>query len=299
VSGHTITVSCRELKITNPDKVLYPEAGFTKGDVIEYYRRIAPVLLPHLKGRALTMKRYPNGVDDEFFYQKEAPKHRPEWVTTVPIWSEGNGRDINFTVVNSLPTLLWAANLADLELHTSMARARTPRRPTMMVFDLDPGPPATIIECCEVALLIRERLARGGLRCFPKTSGSKGLQLYAPLNTPVGYDGTKGFARDLARTMEAEHTDLVVSNMRKELRTGRVLMDWSQNDYRKTTVCVYSLRARSHPTVSTPLSWDEVEQATDHRDPERLVFDWAAVLERVERLGDLFEPVIKLKQKLP
>jgi len=299
VSGHTITVSGRELKITNPDKVLYPEAGFTKGDVIEYYRRIAPVLLPHLKGRALTMKRYPNGVDDEFFYQKEAPKHRPEWVTTVPIWSEGNGRDINFTVVNSLPTLLWAANLADLELHTSMARARTPRRPTMMVFDLDPGPPATIIECCEVALLIRERLARGGLRCFPKTSGSKGLQLYAPLNTPVGYDGTKGFARDLARTMEAEHTDLVVSNMRKELRTGRVLMDWSQNDYRKTTVCVYSLRALAHPTVSTPLSWDEVEQATDHRDPERLVFDWAAVLERVDRLGDLFEPVVKLRQKLP
>jgi bifunctional non-homologous end joining protein LigD len=299
VSGHTITISGRQLKITNPDKVLYPEAGFTKGDVIEYYRQIAPALLPHLKGRALTMKRYPNGVNDEYFYQKESPKHRPEWVTTVPIWSEGNGRDINFTVVNSLPTLLWAANLADLELHTSMARARTPRRPTMMVFDLDPGEPATIIECCEVALLIRERLARDGLRCFPKTSGSKGLQLYAPLNTPVGYDGTKAFARDLARTIEAEHADLVVSNMRKELRTGRVLMDWSQNDYRKTTVCVYSLRALSHPTVSTPLSWDEVEQTTDHRDPERLVFDWSAVLERVDRLGDLFEPVVKLRQKLP
>jgi bifunctional non-homologous end joining protein LigD len=299
VSGHTITVSGRQLKITNPDKVLYPEAGFTKGDVIEYYRRIAPVLLPHLKGRALTMKRYPNGVDEQYFYQKESPKHRPDWVTTVPMWSEGNGRDINFTVVNSLPTLLWAANLADLELHTSMARARTGRRPTMMVFDLDPGLPATIVECCEVALLIRERLARDGLRCFPKTSGSKGLQLYAPLNTPADYDGTKGFARDLARTMEAEHADLVVSNMRKELRTGRVLMDWSQNDYLKTTVCVYSLRARSHPTVSTPLSWDEVEQATDHREPERLVFDWAAVLERVERLGDLFEPVLKLRQKLP
>jgi bifunctional non-homologous end joining protein LigD len=299
VSGHTITVSGRQLKITNPDKVLYPEAGFTKGDVIEYYRRIAPVLLPHLKGRALTMKRYPNGVDEQYFYQKESPKHRPEWVTTVPMWSEGNGRDINFTVVNSLPTLLWAANLADLELHTSMARARTGRRPTMMVFDLDPGPPATVVECCEVALLIRERLARDGLRCFPKTSGSKGLQLYAPLNTPVDYEGTKGFAHDLARAIEAEHTDLVVSNMRKELRTGRVLMDWSQNDYLKTTVCVYSLRARSHPTVSTPLSWDEVEQATGHRDPQRLVFDWAAVLERVERLGDLFEPVLKLRQKLP
>jgi bifunctional non-homologous end joining protein LigD len=299
MSGNTVTVSGRALKITNPEKVLYPEAGFTKGDVIAYYRAIAPALLPHLRGRALTMKRYPNGVDEEFFYQKESPKHRPEWVTTVPIWSPGNGRDINFTVVNSLPTLLWAANLADLELHTSLARAKSPRRPTTMVFDLDPGPPATIVECCEVALMIRERLGRNGLQCFPKTSGSKGLQLYVPLNTPVDYDATKGFARDLARTMEAEHTDLVVSNMRKELRTGRVLMDWSQNDYRKTTVCVYSLRARSHPTVSTPLQWDEVEATTGHRDPERLVFDWAAVLDRVERLGDLFEPVAKLKQKLP
>ncbi len=299
MSGHTITVSGRELSITNPDKVLYPEAGFTKGDVIEYYRAIAPALLPHLRGRALTMKRYPNGVNEESFYQTESPKHRPEWVTTVPIWSEGNGRDINFTVVNSLPTLLWAANLADLELHTSMARARTPRRPTMMVFDLDPGPPATIIECCEVALMLRERLGRDGLLCFPKTSGSKGLQLYAPLNTAVGYDGTKSFAHDLARTMESEHGDLIVSNMRKELRTGRVLMDWSQNDYRKTTVCVYSLRARTHPTVSTPLEWDEVERTAERGDPELLVFDWKQVLERVERLGDLFEPVVKLRQRLP
>jgi bifunctional non-homologous end joining protein LigD len=299
VSGHTLTVSGRELSITNPDKVLYPEAGFTKGDVIEYYRAIAPALLPHLRGRALTMKRYPNGVDEEHFYQKESPKHRPDWVTTVPIWSEGNGRDINFTVVNSLPTLLWAANLADLELHTSMARARTPRRPTMLVFDLDPGPPATVVECCEVALMLRERLAHHGLRCFPKTSGSKGLQLYAPLNTPVGYDDTKPFARDLARTMEAEHGDLIVSNMRKELRTGRVLMDWSQNDYRKTTVCVYSLRARSRPTVSTPLEWAEVERTAEQRDPELLVFDWKQVLERVERHGDLFEPVLKLRQRLP
>ncbi len=169
----------------------------------------------------------------------------------------------------------------------------------MMVFDLDPGPPATIVECCEVALMLRERLGRDGLVCFPKTSGSKGLQLYAPLNTAVGYDGTKSFAHDLARTMEAEHGDLIVSNMRKELRTGRVLMDWSQNDYRKTTVCVYSLRARSHPTVSTPLEWDEVERTAERRDPELLVFDWKQVLERVERLGDLFEPVVKLRQRLP
>ncbi len=299
MSEHTITVSGRSLRITNPDKVLYPEAGFTKGDLIAYYRAIAPALLPHLRGRALTMKRYPNGVDEEHFYQKESPKHRPGWVTTVPIWSEGNGRDINYTVVNSLPTLLWAANLADLELHTSLARARTPRRPTMIVFDLDPGPPATIVECCEAALLLRERLAADGLRCYPKTSGSKGLQLYAPLNTAVGYDDTKTFARDLARSMEGERGDLVVSNMRKELRTGRVLLDWSQNDYRKTTVCVYSLRALPQPTVSTPLEWHEVEQAVSHRDPQRLVFGWADVLARVERLGDLFAPLVKLRQTLP
>lgn len=294
-----ITVSGRALKVTNRDKVLYPAVGFTKGDVIEYYRRVAPALLPHLRGRPLTMKRYPNGVDEEFFYQKQAPKHRPAWVTTVPVWSEGNGRDIDFVTVNGLPTLLWLANLADLELHTSMSRARTIFRPTMVVFDLDPGPPASIIECCRVALLLRTLGRRIGLELWAKTSGSKGLQLYAPLNSPASYDRTKPFARAVARRLEQDHPELVVSNMRRDLREGKVLLDWSQNDDMKTTVCVYSLRARERPTVSTPVTWTELRRAVKRDDPSLLVFEWDDVLERVERDGDLFRPVLTTRQRLP
>jgi bifunctional non-homologous end joining protein LigD len=293
-----VTVGGHRLKLTNQDKVLYPQVGFTKGDLIAYYRAIAPALLPHLKGRPLTMKRYPNGVDESFFYQKESPAHRPEWVKTVPIWSRSNRRDVNFTVIENLATLVWAANLADIELHTSLSLAKDVARPTTMVFDLDPGPPATIVECCEVGLALRDALTSLGLQGFPKTSGSKGLQIYAPLNTPADYDGTKGFARAMARHLEQEH-DRVVSNMRKDLRGGKVLVDWSQNDDMKTTVCVYSLRAKSRPTVSTPLHWEEVEAAVERRDPDMLVFEAADVLDRVERHGDLFEPVRRLKQKLP
>jgi bifunctional non-homologous end joining protein LigD len=293
-----VTVGGHRLKLTNQDKVLYPQVGFTKGDLIAYYRAIAPALLPHLKGRPLTMKRYPNGVDESFFYQKESPAHRPEWVKTVPIWSRSNRRDVNFTVIENLATLVWAANLADIELHTSLSLAKDVARPTTMVFDLDPGPPATIVECCEVGLALRDALTSLGLQGFPKTSGSKGLQIYAPLNTPADYDGTKGFARAMARHLEQEH-DRVVSNMRKDFRGGKVLVDWSQNDDMKTTVCVYSLRAKSRPTVSTPLHWEEVEAAVERRDPDMLVFEAADVLDRVERHGDLFEPVRRLKQKLP
>jgi bifunctional non-homologous end joining protein LigD len=294
-----LRVGGRRLKLSNPDKVLYPAAGFTKRDVVGYYRAIAPVLLPHLKGRPLTMKRYPNGVDQEFFYQKEAPQHRPEWIRTVPVWSRSNKRDVNFLIVDTLSALVWIANLADLELHTSLSRAGSLARPTMLVFDLDPGPPATIVECCRVGVLLRDMFAPLGLECFPKTSGSKGLQVYVPLNTAVGYDSTKAFALATARRLEEAHPDLVVSNMRKELRTGKVLVDWSQNDDMKTTICVYSLRAREQPTVSTPLRWSEVERAMKADDPTQLVFQWDAVLKRVERHGDLFEPVRRLKQKLP
>jgi bifunctional non-homologous end joining protein LigD len=294
-----VSIGGRKLKLSNPDKVLYPEAGFTKRDVVGYYRAIAPVLLPHLKGRPLTMKRYPNGVDEEFFYQKEAPKHRPEWVHTVPVWSRTNKRNVNFLVVDNLSTLVWIANLADLELHTSLSKVSNLARPTMMVFDLDPGEPAAIVECCEVGLMLRDMFAGLGLECFPKTSGSKGLQVYVPLNTAVTYDETKPFALATARRLEQEHPDLVVSNMRKELREGKVLVDWSQNDDMKTTICAYSLRARSRPTVSTPVRWDEVEGTLKAGDPGRLVFEWADVLERVKRHGDLFEPVRRLRQKLP
>lgn len=298
MSGDTIiAVSGRRLKLTNPDKVLYPATGFTKGDVVDYYRRVAPVLLPHLRGRPLTLKRYPNGVDGEFFYQKQAPGHRPDWVRTARVPTEG--RDIDFVLANGLPTLLWLANLADLELHTSLARAGSPDRPTALVFDLDPGAPATVVECCRVALLLRS-LGRGaGLELWAKTSGSKGLQLYAPLNGRTGFDSTKRFAHEVARRLEESHPQLVVSNMRRDLRDGRVLVDWSQNAELKTTINVYSLRARERPTVSTPVTWDEVERAVKRDDPGLLVFDWADALERVERQGDLFAPVLKVRQRLP
>jgi bifunctional non-homologous end joining protein LigD len=298
VSGDTaITVSGRRLKLTNTDKVLYPATGFTKGDVVEYYRRISPVLLPHLRNRPLTLKRYPNGVDGDFFYQKQAPKHRPDWVRTVSVRTED--RDIDFVLVNGLPTLLWLANLADLELHTSLARATSLERPTALVFDLDPGAPASIVECCRVALLLRELGGEVGLEFWPKTSGSKGMQLYAPLNGRAGFDRTKPFAHAVAQRLEQSHPQLVLSNIRRELRESRVLIDWSQNAEMKTTVNVYSLRARERPTVSTPIGWDEVKRAVKRDDPDLLVFDWGAALERVERHGDLFAPVLSVRQRLP
>jgi bifunctional non-homologous end joining protein LigD len=300
MSDTTVTVRGKQLKLTNGDKVLYPETGFTKGDVIAYYEQIASVLLPHLKGRALTMKRYPNGVDEQFFFQKDAPKHRPDWIRTEPIWTRSNKRDVNFLTVNSLPALIWIANLASLELHTTMSRAKTNQRPTMMVFDLDPGAPASIVECCQVALMLRDLLGGLGLELYPKTSGSKGLQVYVPLNTPsASFDQTKPFALAVAQLLEREHPDLVVSNMRRELREGRVLVDWSQNDDMKTTICVYSLRARPHPTVSTPITWNEVAETAERGTPSSLVFESADVLERVERHGDLFEPVLQKHQQIP
>ncbi len=294
-----VEIGGRHLSLTNLDKVLYPVAGFTKGQVIDYYARIAPVLVPHLAGRPLTLKRYPGGVDEEYFFEKNATKHRPDWVKTAPIWSERNGHDINYLLANDLPTLTWIANLAGLELHPSLSLAKDILCPTMMVFDLDPGPPANIVQCCQVGLWLREIFEHFGLQSFPKTSGSKGLQIYVPLNTPTSYDLTKPFAHALARLLESEHRNLVVSDMKKELRVGKVLVDWSQNDEHKTTIAVYSLRARERPTVSTPVEWEEVESALKKKDADLLVFEAAEVLKRVEKMGDLFAPVLKLKQKLP
>jgi bifunctional non-homologous end joining protein LigD len=293
-----VKVGGKTLKLSNLDKVLYPEVGFTKGQVIDYYTRIAPVLLPHLKDHPLTLKRYPNGVDDKFFYEKQSPSHRPDWVKTVPI--PARGRTIDFTLANNLPTLVWLANLADLELHTSLSKAKEITRPTTLAFDLDPGPPATIVECSQVALWLRGIFDELKLESFPKTSGSKGMQIYVPLNNPAAsYDYTKPFAKALAELLEKQHPKHVVSTQKKELRPKKVLIDWSQNDEHKTTINVYSLRAKSRPTVSTPLAWDEVEKILESGDPESAVFDSDDVLARVEKHGDLFEPVIKLKQKLP
>ena len=294
-----LTVGNKTLKVSNLDKVLYPAVGFTKQDLIDYYIGVAPYLLPHLKDRPLTLKRYPNGVEAEFFYEKRCPSHRPDWVRTASVWSEGNQENIDFCLANDLPTLVWAANLADLELHTSLSKSGYPDRPSMMVFDLDPGPPAHIIQCAQVAFWLRDIFQQLNLESFPKTTGSKGLQIYVPLNTPVTYDDTKNLARALAEILAQLHPGAVVSKMSKALRKGKVFVDWSQNDSHKTTVCVYSLRAKERPTVSTPLTWAELEKAYRRGDPQALVFDSAAVIKRVKKLGDLFAPVLKLKQRLP
>jgi bifunctional non-homologous end joining protein LigD len=293
-----LMVDGRKVGVSNLDKVLYPQVGFTKAHVIDYYIQIAPVLLPHLKGRPITLKRYPEGVEGFFFYEKRCPTHSPPWVKTARVPASGEKGHIDYCVVNDLPTLVWAANLADLELHTFLHRGNAVQRPTAIAFDLDPGPPATIVECCQVALRLRERCDKLKLESFPKTTGSKGLQLFVPLNTAVTYDVTKGFARHLAEELAREFPDRVVSRMQKSLRNGKVFIDWSQNDEHKTTVNVYSLRAKSTPTVSTPLLWEEVEAAARNKKPERLVFDNQAVMKRVETHGDLFAPVLALKQKL-
>jgi bifunctional non-homologous end joining protein LigD len=288
----------RELTLSNLGKVLYPASGFTKRDVIDYYVAVAPVLLAHLAGRPLTVIRYPDGVEGKAFFQKQSPAHRPAWVRTVPVPSERR-RQIDFTLADDLPTLVWLANLAALELHVPLARMPALERPTAVVFDLDPGPPAGILECCHVALWLQGTFERLGLDSFVKTSGSKGLQVYLPLGGEAGFDQTKTFAREVALLVERAEPSLAVSRMTKTLRAGKVLIDWSQNDQHKTTVCAYSLRAREHPAVSTPLDWEEVRDALKQFAPGALSFDATAVLGRLRERGDLFAPVLALHQTLP
>jgi bifunctional non-homologous end joining protein LigD len=302
VSAVEVEVEGRQLKLSNLDKLFYPKTGFTKGHVIDYYTRVAPALLPHLRGRPLTMKRYPDGVDGKFFYEKECPSHRPKWVHTKRITARGstkNRTSVNHCVLDDLPSLVWAANLADLELHTSLSLADDMAHPTTVAFDLDPGPGTTIVECGRVAFWLREIFDELSLESFAKTSGSKGLQVYVPLNSGATYKQTKGFALALAELLERDHPELVVSKMKKELRKGKVLVDWSQNDQHKTTVCVYSLRAKERPTASIPVTWEEVEKAVKRKNPDLLSFEAAEVLKRVDKHGDLFNPVLELRQELP
>ncbi|MFZ1155856.1 MAG: DNA ligase D [Solirubrobacteraceae bacterium] len=294
-----VEVDGRTLRLSNREKVLYPDVGYTKGQIVDYYAAAAPVLLAHLKGRPLTLKRYPDGVQGEYFYEKRCPARRPEWVQTAAIWSERLKSRIDYCLVEDLPTLLWAANLAGIELHTSLSRAHDMEAPTSLVFDLDPGAPASLRECCRVALWIRELLGVLGLQTLVKTSGSKGLQVYVPLNTQVSYAQTKPFAHAVAQVLEKEHSKLVLSSMTKSLRPGKVLIDWSQNDPHKTTVCVYSLRARERPMISTPLTWEEVEKASRLRRRLDLSAEPQELLERVERHGDLFASLLSLTQTLP
>jgi bifunctional non-homologous end joining protein LigD len=286
-----VEVEGRRLSLSNLDKVLYPRSGFTKGQVIDYYTRVAPAVLPHLRDRPLTLKRYPNGVESQYFYEKNCPSHAPEWVRKERVG------EIDYCVCDDLPTLVWLANLADLELHPSLSPAIDMEHPSVMAFDLDPGPGAGLDECGEVALLLRDALAQLGLDSYPKTSGSKGIQVYVPLNSgEADYrSGTKRLSQALARHLEQKHPKLIVSTQKKELRKGKVLIDWSQNDEHKTTVGVYSLRARERPTVSTPLAWIELEEG----DASELVFEAGDVLERVEDRGDLFAPVVEQVQRLP
>jgi bifunctional non-homologous end joining protein LigD len=292
IEGHALTVS-------NLEKVLYPQAGFTKGDVIRYFIDVSPVLLPHLRDRPITMKRYPEGVDHFFFYEKQCPRYRPDWMGTADVRSERRGGMMQFCVVNNLASLVWMGNLADLELHTSLARAPKVDQPTVMVFDLDPGEGTNAIQCAQVAFWLRDKLESLKLKSFPKTSGSKGVQVYVPLNTPATFERTKTLSRQVADAIASEHPDAVVTNMLKKLRTRKVLIDWSQNDEHKTTVCVYSLRATPKPQVSTPLTWPELQKLWKRGDADAFRFSPDDVRARVKKHGDLFEPVLKLKQKLP
>jgi len=297
-SSAETTVAAHELKLSNLSKVMYPEARFSKRDLIEYYAAIAPVLLPHLNGRALTVTRWPDGVDGKSFFQKQAPAHRPDWVRTAMV--PAGSKPIDYTLANDLATLVWLANLAAIELHTPLARAEEIERPTALVFDLDPGAPASIVECCHVAIVLHGMFEGLGLKSFAKTSGSKGLQVYIPLNRPdVTFAQTKPFAKAVAELLEEAEGDLVVSRMTKARRKGKVLIDWSQNDRNKTTVSVYSLRATPRPTVSTPVAWEEVRAALESGDPTQLSFEASTVLERVAERGDLFAPVLSLVQELP
>jgi bifunctional non-homologous end joining protein LigD len=293
-----LEVDGRQLAIRNLDRVVFPRAGTTKSDLLDYYVHVGDVMLPHLRERQLHMHRYPEGVEGPRFWQKACPEHRPDWMPTVPVWSHDKQADIEYCVVNELAALLWAVNLGSIELHTSLHRCSDLHRPTVLAFDLDPGEGVGLAECCEVALHVRDAFAATGLRAFAKTSGSKGIQVYIPLNTETSYAVTKPLSRKLAELLEARSPGAVVSRMARTLRNNRVLVDWSQNTEHKSMVCVYSVRAKARPTVSTPVSWEEVEAVAGGADPQLLVFEMDDVIERIAKHGDLFEPVLSLVQPL-
>ncbi len=301
-TSQQVEVNGRELKLTNLDKVLYPAAGFSKGEVVDYYAKVAPAIVPHLAGRAVTLRRFPEGVDDTdaAFFEKRCPKHRPEWVQTTRVLAGPHAGYIDYCVCEDRATLVWMAQLAAIELHPSLSLGRKHEQPTVLAFDLDPGPPAEVLACGRVALRLRELMGHVGLESFVKTSGSKGLQVYVPLNTKTSYEETRPFAQAIAQLLAKQSPDEVIAKMgKKTLREGKVFIDWYQNNERKTTIAVYSLRARERPTVSTPVTWEELERAVERDDAGSLVFEAGEVLKRVERHGDLFAPALELKQELP
>jgi bifunctional non-homologous end joining protein LigD len=296
---YRLQVGERELAVSNLDKVLYPATGFTKGDLIDAYADLAEVLLPHLRGRPVTLKRYPDGVEGKFFYEKRSPKHRPDWVATARLPSDSTKGEIDYTLIEDLPTLVWGANLADIELHVALARADDPDRPESLVFDLDPGAPADVITCADVALRIRALFTQLGLDCYAKTSGSKGIHLHAPLNGTATFAESRPFAKALAETFEARFPDEVISRQTRSKREGKVLIDWSQNDPHKTTASVYSVRARERPTASTPVEWEELEAAVEAKDSGALDFTVDELRARVAAKGDLYAPLLTQRQELP
>jgi bifunctional non-homologous end joining protein LigD len=297
-TGGELEVGGRRLRVRNLDRVIFPRTRTVKAQLLSYYVAVADVMLPHLRERLLHMHRYPEGVEGPRFWQKGCPEFRPAWMQIAPVWSRDKGETIDYCVVNELAALLWAVNIGSIELHTSLHRRNDLNRPTVIAFDLDPGQGVGILQCCEVALRLRDLLARVELASFPKTSGSKGLQVYVPLNSEVSYETTKPLSRQIAELLEVQTPDAVVSRMARSLRTGRVLVDWSQNTEHKSMVCAYSVRAKERPTVSTPVRWEEVEGALDAGDADLLRFEMDAVRARIDEHGDLFEPVLSRRQEL-
>ena len=291
--GRSVEVGGRTLDLGNLDKVLWPATGFTKGQMVDYYARVAPVMLPHLAARPVTLRRWPDGVEAGSFFEKNCPSHRPAWLPTIELG------EVAYCSLAEPAALVWTANLAAIELHPTLASAPELGRPRAVVFDLDPGEPADLLSCARVALVLRGALDHLGLVSWAKTSGSKGLQLYVPTNTAVGFEETRDLAFRLARLVEAAHPELVVTTAERRLRTGKVLIDWAQNHPSRTTVCVYSLRAWATPSVSTPVGWDELEAALEDGDRGRLRFSPDEVLRRIERRGDLMAPVLEVSQEIP
>ncbi|GAM08627.1 hypothetical protein OR1_00899 [Geobacter sp. OR-1] len=299
MNRNIVETAGNRLALSNLEKALYPAVGFTKAQVLEYYRRIAPFILPHLRDRALTLKRYPDGVEKGFFFEKRCPSHHPSWVQTADVLRD-DGEQMNVCLVNDQATLLWVANLASLELHVPMARTGSPDTPDAMVFDLDPGVPADILDCARLALTIRDLLSRLGLVAFVKTSGQKGLHLYVPLNRPeTTFEDTKEFSRAVAVILQKNYPDLVTAKMAKDQRPGRIFINWSQNDAKLTTVCAYSLRAREEPVVSFPLGWGELEALANRGDARKFRINPGEAVERAEKDGDLFRELLVKEQKLP
>jgi bifunctional non-homologous end joining protein LigD len=294
-----VDVAERRLSLANLEKDLYPSYGFTKAQILEYYRRIAPFILPHLRDRALTLKRYPEGVEKDYFFEKRCPSHRPGWVKTAEL-PQDHGAPITFCLVNDLETLMWAENLASLELHVPLAGVGSSRTPDSLVFDLDPGEPADILACARVALILRDLLSGTGLATWVKTSGQKGLHVFVPLNRKEAtFEDTKAFSKAVAVIMQKHYPGLVTSKMAKQERKGKVFINWSQNDASKTMICVYSLRAREKPYVSFPLEWGELERSAELGDPEKLQVIHSEAVRRAEEKGDLFREVLVKEQKLP